>query len=162
VGASITVSLFGLLFGLAVLLVLPWQVGGESYAAITNAQSPAFFPILLSAALVVFSGLLGFVTLRGSNSEVATEDGVQASDEARPIESPLKVAAVALCLVLYYAALPLIGMIAASMSLILVMSYIMGFRNLLISGPVAVVIPFAIYLLFEKTLYVLLPQGKLF
>jgi hypothetical protein len=162
VGANIAVSLFGLLFGLAVLLLLPWQVVGESYDAVANVQSPAFFPILLSAMLVVFSAILAFSTARSGGQQDAAEDPLHLTDDARPIESPIKVAGVALCLILYYFALSLIGMIAASMILILVMSYIMGFRNFWIVGIVAVVIPLGIYFLFEKTLYVLLPAGKLF
>jgi hypothetical protein len=162
VGANIAVSLFGLLFGLAVLLLLPWQVAGESYDAMANVQSPAFFPIALSATLVVFSAMLAFSTVRSGGKEEAAEDPLHPADDARPIESPIKVAGVALCLILYYFALSVIGMIAASMILILVMSYIMGFRNFWIVGIVAVAIPLGIYFLFEKTLYVLLPAGRLF
>jgi hypothetical protein len=162
VGANIAVSLFGLLFGLAVLLLLPWQVAGESYDAVANVQSPAFFPIVLSAMLVVFSAILALSTARGGGEKDAAEDPRHLTDDARSIESPMKVAGVALCLILYYLALSLIGMIAASMILILVMSYIMGFRNIWIVGIVAVVIPLGIYFLFEKTLYVLLPAGRLF
>lgn len=161
VAANLAVSAFGMLFGIAVFLLVPLQVGGEDYRAIANVQSPAFFPILLSAAVIVFSAILAFSTLRNAGRHDA-DDALHTGDDARPIEAPLKVVGVAACLVLYYFALSLIGMIAASIILILVMSYIMGFRNFWIAGLVAAVIPLSIYFLFEKTLYVLLPEGRLF
>jgi len=78
------------------------------------------------------------------------------------IESPLRIGTTAGFIVLYTLLITWIGMLAASVLCITGLAYILGYRRHVIVGAAAVVVPILIYVLFERMLYVLLPQPTLF
>lgn len=161
-GTSILVAVFGIVFGAIVLALVPTHAGHDGYAAFLDVQSPAFFPLLLSTLLVVISTAFLCLSLysarRGSYERIAGEQGA----EGEAIEAPFRLAATAATLVAYYVLLSWIGMLAASVLLILVLSIILGFRRHLITVAVAILLPVAVYMLFQRGLYVMLPEGHLF
>jgi hypothetical protein len=150
------VAIVGATLGLGALAAVPEQIRGQGYGAIADVQSPAFFPILIALLMVAVSILL--LTARRREAQEPPE----ANDETGPIEAPRRLAAAALCLIAYYGALELIGMVVASILVIAVLALTLGYRRYGILAAVALALPVGIFLAFEKGLFVLLPAGKLF
>jgi hypothetical protein len=150
------VAIVGAALGVGALLAVPAQIRGQGFGAIADVQSPAFFPILIALLMVAVSILL--LTARRREAQEPPE----ANDETGPIEAPRRLAAAALCLIAYYGALELIGMVVASILVIAVLALTLGYRRYGILAAVALALPVGIFLAFEKGLFVLLPAGKLF
>jgi hypothetical protein len=161
--SNIIVSLFGLAFGAVVFVLLPTHAGRDGYAAIGNIQSAAFFPLLLSILLIGISVVFLMMTLI-TGGRAAEADSASVQDEAgsQPIEAPLRLAATAASLVVYYLLIGWTGMLAASVVLIVGLSLILGFRRYVILAAVAGLLPLGLHILFQRMLYVLLPGGQLF
>jgi Tripartite tricarboxylate transporter TctB family len=158
------VAIVGAAFGLAALIAIPSQIKGQSYDAPFDVQSPAFFPILIALLMIAVSvGLFAarFLVAQRRDASAAGIPQPQ-SDETGPIEAPVRLAAAVLCLLLYYASLDLVGMVAGSAALIVVLSLVLGFRRYGIIAAVAAIVPAALYFAFQKGLYVMLPAGTLF
>jgi hypothetical protein len=153
---DIAVAIVGAALGVGALLAVPAQIRGQGFGAIADVQSPAFFPILIALLMVAVSILL--LTARRREAQEPPE----ANDETGPIEAPRRLAAAALCLIAYYGALELIGMVVASILVIAVLALTLGYRRYGILAAVALALPVGIFLAFEKGLFVLLPAGKLF
>jgi hypothetical protein len=147
------VALVGLLLGLGVILLVPSHAAREGYAALTDIQSPGFFPLVLAGCLVVTSTVFFAASLRRAS-------GTREEDQ-RPIQQPLRLAATMGLLVAYYFGLTWIGMLPASILLILGLGLVLGYRNLWLLAIVAVAVPTGVHLLFSRLLYVLLPEGRL-
>lgn len=156
---DVAVAIVGTMLGLGALIAIPVEIPGQSYAAIENVQSPAFFPILISLLLIGLGLLLLASRLR--NPTKAQSVGLR-SDEVGPVEAPGRLLATAICLIAYYSALTLIGMVTASVVLIAALALILGYRRFAVLGTIALALPVAIYLAFEKGLFVLLPAGRIF
>ena len=129
------------------------MVSGETLAAIGDPYSPAFFPIVLGTLLIVCGGVMLASTAIGRVPVVRGEGR---------IESPLRIGATAGFIVLYTLLITWIGMLAASVLCIAGLASILGYRRHIVIGVAAVVVPVLIYVLFERMLYVLLPQPTLF
>jgi hypothetical protein len=153
---DIAVAIVGASLGLGALLGVPAQI-----SAIADVQSPAFFPILIALVLVAVSVLL-LTARRLGPSKPGEITAPAEGDETGPVEAPRRLAAAALCLVAYYAALELIGMVPASVLAIAALALTLGYRRYGILAAVALALPVGIFLAFEKGLFVLLPAGKLF
>lgn len=152
---DIAVAIAGATLGLGALFAVPAQIRGQGYGAIADIQSPAFFPILIALLTVVMSVLL--LTARRSPPKPP-----EAGDETGPVEAPRRLAAAAFCLVAYYAALQLVGMVTASVLAIAALALVLGYRRYRLLAAVSVAVPACLFLAFEKGLFVLLPAGKLF
>jgi hypothetical protein len=150
------VAIVGAALGVGALLAVPAQIRGQGFGAIADVQSPAFFPILIALLMVAMSVLL--LTARRREPSKPRDAG----DETGPVEAPRRLAAAALCLIAYYGALELIGMVVASILVIAVLALTLGYRRYGILAAVALALPVGIFLAFEKGLFVLLPAGKLF
>ncbi|MFW5680491.1 MAG: tripartite tricarboxylate transporter TctB family protein [Pseudomonadota bacterium] len=148
------VALVGLLLGLGVILLVPSHAAREGYAALTDIQSPGFFPLVLAGCLVVTGTVSLLAGLRPGRA--AARDGDQ-----RRVEMPLRLAATMGLLVAYYFGLIWLGMLPASMLLILTLGLVLGYRNLWLLAAVALTVPTGVHLLFRRLLYVLLPEGRL-
>jgi hypothetical protein len=159
---NLSVAGFGVLFGVFILFLTPGHAGGDGYAAIGDIQSSAFFPLVLAILLIIVSAGFFIVTLVGAGQAAAVVDHGPARPEGEPVEAPLRLAATAASLVLYYVLIGWIGMVPASVVLILGLSWVLGFRNYWVAVCVAVAVPFGVELLFQKMLYVMLPEGRLF
>lgn len=151
--ADLSVAAFSLFVGVATLMLLPSQVGGENLSAITDPYSPAFFPILIAGILIACGAALAGGALMQTPAS---------QNDVRSIEAPLRIAATAGYLLFYGVLIYWIGMVLASIISIICLSYILGFRRHIIIFVTAIVIPLIIYVLFEKMLYVLLPQPRIF
>ena len=150
---NLAVGVVSVATGAGTLAFLPEMVSGETLAAIGDPYSPAFFPILIGSLLIVCGGIMIAGTAIG-RGPVARGEG--------SIESPLRLGTTAGFIVVYTLLITWIGMLAASVLCIAGLAYILGYRRHLIVGLAAVCVPVLIYVLFERMLYVLLPQPTLF
>jgi len=148
-GRDRLVALVGLVLGVGTLALVPRQVDGHSLADISNLSSPAFFPILVALSLVAGSLLL---VLRPGTAAEADER----------IEAPGRLALTAGWLVAYAVLLPLLGTVVSSVLSVLAMGAILGYRRWAVLTAAALAVPLAVYGLFRRLLYVLLPEGMFF
>ena len=150
---NIIVSLISALIGIGTLLILPNQISQETIASITNTNSPAFFPIVATFLVIFFSLILLFKTIT-----------LDRHNEKRSILIPYPgflfiMFSIFTC---YALLIWIVGMITASIFMIPAMSYVLGYRNKITIIAVAVSVPLALYILFEKFLLIILPHGILF
>jgi hypothetical protein len=150
---DLIVALAAVALGAAMLALIPVEVPGESMAAIGDMASPAFFPIVSAGAIVVLGALLGVKAL------LQPAAGRHAWEAP---ERPAALAAVAALFCLYAAGIHHLGMISASVVLLLAMPWLFGLRNRIVILVVAMLTPLTVYLLFERALLVLLPHGRIF
>lgn len=150
--ADIVVALIALAVGAATLLLVPSQVSGESLAAIRDVQSPAFFPIL--AGLVMLA--CGAVLLGEAIADQRKGTGI-----AVVFQRPAYVGGAMVIIAALAAATPYIGMSKASGVAILALGLLIEPQRWRLILPAAVVVPTVIYLLFERLLLILLPEGSL-
>jgi len=153
VKANAAVGVVSLLTGVGTLAFLPQVVSGETLSAIGDPYSPAFFPIFISALLIVCGSVMIVSTLMGHAPQVSGEG---------EIEAPLRVSATAGFIVVYTVLIQWIGMLIASAVCIAGLAYILGFRRNVIILLAAVIVPALIYVLFERMLYVVFPEPKIF
>ncbi len=147
------VALIAVSLAIATLALVPYQVPGETLAAIRNLESPAFFPIIAGCLMGICAVLLAV----NSVASERTGRGLRLSFE-QPGTVLLVIAIyIGLLLGTHY-----VGLIAASAVAIAAMAWGLGYRNLKVLMPVAVLVPACIYLLFQKGLLVILPGGVLF
>jgi hypothetical protein len=147
------VALIAASLAVATLLLVPYQVPGETLAAVRNLESPAFFPIIAGCLMGICAVLLA---VNAVASERAGR-GLRMTFE-QPRTALLVIAAyIGLLLGAHY-----VGLIASSAVAIAAMAWGLGYRNLKILVPVAALVPACIYLLFQKGLLVILPSGVLF
>ena len=150
---NLAVGVVSVVTGAATLAFLPQMVSGERLAAIGDPYSPAFFPILIGTLLIVCGVIMIAGTAMGRAPVVRGEGR---------IESPLRLGTAAGFIVVYTLLITWFGMLAASVACIAGLAYILGYRRHVIVAAAAVVVPVLIYVLFERMLYVLLPQPTLF
>ena len=160
--SDLAVAGLGIAFGVAVLWFAGAELGRDSLATLFEPRSPALFP-LLTAGVVLGAGVaVGVGALRrGWTGEGGSDDSVHPDDRTRRVERPWRVAGAATSLVVYYLALEPVGMVPASIGLIVILSLVLGFRRFWITVTAAFLVPVTIYFLFVKTLYVLLPSGTI-
>lgn len=145
---NVLVAGSAIVLGGAALLLIPWQIPGESLAAINDMRSPAFFPVL--AAMIAI--LAGAALLRPGPAEPA---------EAAP-ENPGRTWVLA-ALVLGSAVLtPVLGGLPVIFVMMAATARVMGERRPLRVLALAGISVLVIHLLFERTLKVLMPPGLLF
>ena len=87
---DVAVAIVGTMLGLGALIAIPVEIPGQSYAAIENVQSPAFFPILISLLLIGL-GLLLLASTAAQPDEARSPSGLR-SDEIGPVEAPGRLA----------------------------------------------------------------------
>jgi len=149
---DILVGLAALVVAGGIVALLPSQVGGESLSAIGDMRSPAFFPAL--AALVM--GALGaLLALRGAVAARRAEDATCAS----PTGDGRRAVAVAVLLVATTLALPHAGFVPTVVSMMAGLSLAFGYRRPVVLAALCLLMPIAIFLIFEGALRVLLPRG---
>jgi hypothetical protein len=141
--------------GLAVatLLLVPYQVPGESLVAIGNLQSPAFFPVFTGTVMLAAAGGLAAQALLAARAG----HGPRVRFPRAPF-----VLTVAAVFVAFAVGCHVIGLLPSAVLVILVLGRLWEFRDWRILIPVAVLVPLAVYLLFEKALLVILPRGVAF
>jgi putative tricarboxylic transport membrane protein len=151
--ADLAVAFLTAVIGAGTLVLVPGQISGETLAAITNAQSPAFFPILAACILLFCSFWLGVKAI---------------SDQRQGRALDVRFTNLALVLltmglfVAFATAIYYLGLILAAVAAIVVMGWLLEFRDLRVLLPVAIGVPLGIYLLFERLLLIILPRGAFF
>jgi hypothetical protein len=152
-GVDWTDLLVGLIvLGLAtgLLVLLPSQVGGETWRAIGNMRSPAFFAVLAGGFM---GGLALLLILRGLLAGHAGGRGVTAPGDLRGLFMA------AASLMLGVAATPIAGYSVAAALMMAGLSLAFGYRRLGIVLILALAVPLGIFVVFEGALRVLLPRG---
>jgi len=145
---DLVVAGIAIALGLGALALLPSQIPGENLAAIGDMRSPAFFPIL-SALLLVGAG-------------VALLPAALAGAAWEKPERPLRAAGLGAFLVAGALAAPLIGGLAAIFILMVGTAVILGARRPVPVLLLAAISTAIVHGLFERTLKVLLPAGRIF
>ena len=136
----------------SIVLLLPSQVGGATLAAVGNMRSPAFFPVVAA----VLMGLLGLLlTLRGATASRRAPSATA----GEPAGDSRRMGMVALLLIGATLALPLAGFVPTVAVLMAGLGFAFGYRRAVILGALCLLMPLAIFVLFESALRVLLPRG---
>ena len=146
------ISIVALCISAAIFFTLPHDIPGTTLATFTDMESAAFFPMLAATVIGVSALLLALGSLK--ERSIQTEELVDVLGK-RP----------ALLVVGFSLFIPLIhwlGMITASMIMIAFLPLVFGYQNYRWIMPLAVLLPIAVYLLFEKVLKVLFPHGVVF
>lgn len=145
VGVAATVISGGLiLFGIPSWVSVPSNVPRV-------VLSPAFWPYFIAGALAA----CGLALISLSRSEAAQE--VEAPPA--PPGAYLRLAAMAVLMVVYVAALPVLGMVWGSMIAFVVSAFVMQTRHPVAAIASAVLIPLLLYAFFAHVASVAVPQG---
>lgn len=147
------VALISIAIGASILALVPDEIAGEQLSAVGDMNSPAFFPIVAAIVMLVCGVALALVVV------VPRRTSTPAEIEFRRQGS---VFTVMMIFVLFAAATLFVGMIPSAVATILVMAWFLEYRNPWLLVAVAVAVPAAVYLLFERLLLILLPRGMLF
>lgn len=132
--------------GIAALALVPVEVQSDGFSRFGDVRSAAFFPILAAGATAVFSLVL-------------LVRGVLRAAPPVAVDRPGRVLAVIAALAGAGALVFWLGYIAAAAALIAALSLAFGNRKPVVVAGLALVVPVAIYLLFNGVLDVLLPPG---
>src|SRR5690606_24693667 len=134
--------------GVAIILLLPAEVGGATFAAVGNMTSPALFAALSGMALV----LLG-VALAGRSLMRRTP--------CTPfvVGQPLRVLAASGVLVAGVAGTFVVGLLPSAAAIVILLGLVFGYRRYWLLVLIGAVCPIVVYVLFERMLLVLLPRG---
>lgn len=151
-----TIAGCALAFGGFILWSIPNQVPGATLAAVSDMSSSAFFPILTGVFMILCGVALA---VRTASGKLLAEPREQETFSPR---HSARMVAVLLLLVAYLITLKIIGMIVSSMLLIAIMAPLLGYRNVRYIVASAAIFPVVIYLLFDRLLHILLPNGVFF
>lgn len=146
------IAVIALLISAMVFLALPHDVPGTNLATFADMESAAFFPMLAATLVGVSAVMLGIGSLNKSARHADNDAGAAGP---RPV---LMVIGFCIFIPLIHA----LGMVTASAIAILVLPLVFGYRDYRWILPLAVLLPFAVYGLFEKVLKVLFPHGAVF
>ena len=128
-------------------MLLPSQISQETIRSIANTNSPAFFPIVASFLVILCALILFFKTI--------TLDRLL-KERTNLIPNPGLLLVMFFIFIFYVLLIWIIGMITASILMIPVMSYVLGYRKIITIAAVAVIVPIILFLLFEKFLLIIL------
>ena len=149
--ADLAVGALAAVLGVAALVLIPSEVSRDAFQSFGNVRSPAFFPILASALLVLFSAAL---LLRAWHRRGARVGRIRAP--------AARVLAVAAMLAAAGVAVTTLGFAPTAFALIVGLSYVFGARRHATVLGLALAVPATIHVVFTSLLGVLLPRGSLF
>lgn len=148
-----TADIFGGAIGIAIGLFAIWE-GAKMPTDVVMKIGPSFFPTILAGFLILFSAILLINALRGrSKGSVAP---LRVSDKGVQRGLITLGATIAFC-----AALEPLGFIPTSLVFLVFMMLVLGKRRALALAIAPPLVTFAIWLVFEKVLYLSLPPGVL-
>lgn len=140
-----------------VVLAIAYGVVGDSYPAmgLQEGFGPGLFPVIIAGVVVVFAALetaqngLIFRKIQKApvDSGAAAVAGPASGVDGHEIVSSLVIAVAVVVAVLL---MPVIGFIAASAALLLVLSVSMGMRPLWKSAAISVLVAASLFLVFNK------------
>lgn len=149
--ADFAVGSAAAVLGVAALALIPSEVSRDAFGSLGNVRSPAFFPLLASALLILFSAAL---LVRGWQRRGPRAAGIKLP--------PARVFAVAGLLAGAGVAVTTLGFAPTAFALIVGLSYAFGARSHATVLGLALTVPATIQVLFTSFLDVLLPRGVLF
>ena len=149
---DLAITAIALAIGLAVGIALPIDVPGTGLHTLGDMGSAAFFPLLAIIVICLSAIGLGLTTY------------VNREREASAIIPPIGARPwlMTLAFVVFIPLIHTLGMVTASALMILVLPYVYGFRDNRWIVPIAIILPVAVYFLFERVLKVLFPHGIIF
>ena len=118
--------------------------------SLPNTPGPAFFPWLITAAIILLSAGLLIQSLR--------EDGHESSHVSSSPDSRLRLFAL-IWFVGYLVVLPYAGFLPASIPFFAGMMWFYGERNRLVLALAAIIIPCSLFYIFRYGFQILLPAG---
>ncbi len=146
-------ALIGIAIGAAGLFLIPSQIPGGSLGDIRDPSSSAFFPIIVSCGFILCCAvLLAEALLRSSGS---SGEATEKIFTWRYLEGTALMSA-------YVFLVSWLGMLVASGLLIAALAYAFGYRYWPYLIATAIVMPFSIWFVFRKLLYIVFPSGVLF
>lgn len=151
---DILVGAVSLAASVVVLISLPGDIAEVGLGDFANMSSPAFFPLLAGTA-VLLSSLCVLVTALVRRRKALADEAVLDPIGWRPF------AMGGVCVAFVFLIHGL-GMMTASAIIMLCLPLIFDFKKYQWIAPLALVLPVAIYVLFEMVLKVLFPHGVLF
>lgn len=153
---ELNIAFFAIAFALILLVVLiPYGIVTPRNVRLP-VLSPLFWPTILGG-LLLLCGLLLAIRTRFSPDDEQIEDE-QVSFSRSEV---LRLAALLILIVVYYLAIPSLGMVWASMAAFLVMTLITGTKWRVHRFIWALVLPLALYAFFSHVAGVPIPQGQL-
>lgn len=141
-------------FAVIALVVIPGYIRVPASIEVA-ALSPDFWPTVVAWGVVVLAvglGVQGWLDWR----KAAPGDDAEAPEN--PQDWLRAIAAVA-AMIVYYALIPYVGIVAASIPAYIAMAALMGARRWGVVLPVSVVLPIALYFFFVKVANIPLPLG---
>lgn len=160
--AVVLVSVFGWLFLIPIGIILPADIE-------IRALSPDFWPHIVLGMMAIAGGILtlqGIINWRRAlrQNESHKPGGMESNAKVRAEGLPLaqatvRVAVVIATLFLLYYAIPQIGMVAATMVVLVFLMWFAGERRFKIILPVAIFLPLLLYIFFVYAANVPIPLG---
>lgn len=148
-----TADIFGGVIGILIGLGAIWE-GTKMPADVVMKIGPSFFPNILAGFLILFSAVLLINALRGKSK--GTVAPLRLSDPGVRRGLITLAATIVFCVVLE----PL-GFIPTAIVFLVFMMLVMGQRSTLALAIAPPLVTFAVWLIFEKVLYLSLPPGVL-
>jgi len=148
-----TADIFGGVIGILIGLGAIWE-GSKMPTDVVMKIGPSFFPNILAGFLILFSAALLINALKGKSK--GTVAPLRLSDPGLRRGLITLAATIVFCV-----ALDPLGFILTSLAFLLFMMLVLGQRSaraLIVAPPL---VTFAIWLVFEKVLYLSLPPGVL-
>ena len=148
-----TADIFGGIIGILIGLFALWE-GAKMPTDVVMKIGPSFFPNILAAGLILFSIVLLINALRGRSK--GSVEPLRLSD--RGVQRGLITLGATL---VFCAVLESVGFIPTAIVFLAFMAWVMGKRSALALVVAPPLITFAVWLVFEKVLYLSLPPGLL-
>jgi len=134
-------------------LQLPLRTG-----VMPNTPGPSFFPWVIVTVLLALAAALLIQGVSGLATSASTSTSKTAHKPAS-WQSPGKSFALLAIILIYIAALPYLGFIAASTGAFPILMILFGARNWLVIVPMSVIVPAAFFGFFTYVFNVILPRG---
>lgn len=156
--------------GLILWVIIPWAVDIPATVKISS-LSPAFWPKILSWALMVFGLLLAAQNAFGkSRSEEAPrkpEDLIPETEDCKQgiferLAKPARAAVAMFGMLAYYFLVQPLGIIIASIIVLPGFAVLYGEKRWRYLVPISVLLPLALYYFFTKAAHKPMPTGYLF
>lgn len=146
-------SILMLLFGIFLLILIPYQVSGVKITSL----GPKFLPYLVAIGITILSLLSvieGFL-----NKESI---GEEADRETKENKSYIRTILTLLSLVIWLLLVPIIGFVITTIAFIATIIVIIGEYKIYQLIIIPLVVAFSVYYIFNNILNVILPEGIFF
>ena len=144
-----------LVFCITIYASIPYQVVIEETGNLTAASVP-------SILLIIIGTLAAFLSLRGLISLHASPSDEDSTNKTTELKGMVYVLYAAFSLIVYVIAISWIGYLLSTMMILFFLSILFGQRVYWRILIFMIVVPPILFFFFRYTMFVLLPQGRLF